>query len=146
MSWKSLVLLVTVLTSPSIASRVRLNSTTVPLHYDIELTIEENSFTVQESVLITVLEDTQEIEINANGFNSTTWLTSSRLTSADGREVLPYESEEIEEGFLLLRFEDVIIGGFNYTLSFTDVEGSFGAGLVEVPLTIPNDPDESSGL
>lgn len=146
MSWKSLVLLVTLFTTPSIASRVRLNSTTVPHHYDVELTIEENSFTVQESILITVLEDTQEIEINANGFNSTPWLTSCRLASTDGWEVLPYESEEIEEGFLLLRFEDVIPGGFNYTLSFTDVEGSFGAGLVEVPLTIPNDPDDSSGL
>lgn len=121
---------------------VRLNSTTVPLHYEVHLTIsvEDKLFSVEEFISLTVLEDTKVIAINSNGLtSSSSWLTSTRLIGDNGIEYRPINVEEDPgNDLLVLRFGEVISGEANYTLHFTDVQGSFGNGLSEVPLS-PND-------
>lgn len=148
MADKSLVLFVVLLatTFGQDVPVLRLNNNTVPLHYEVALTIDVDtkSFLVQESILITVLEDTSDIKINVNGLvSSTSWLASTRLISDDGVEFRPIDAiEDIDNQILALSFADLVTGNANYTLQFTDVQGSFGNGLLEVPLST----DDSSEL
>lgn len=145
MSFKQLVLILAIFATASCERRLQLNSTIVPVHYDVELTIDVSTqrYFVQESILISVLEDTDVIEINQNGLTTNSWLTSARLVSEDGEE-FPY-IDVTEDSFresISLIFTDTIPGDANYTLYFTDIEGSFDGGLVQVPLSTDGDSSD----
>lgn len=145
MSFKQLVLIFAIFATASCTRRLQLNSTIVPVHYDVELTIDVSTqrYFVQESILISVLEDTDVIEINQNGLTTNSWLTSARLVSEDGEE-FPYidvNEDSFRESISLIFF-DTIPGDANYTLYFTDIEGSFDGGLVQVPLSTDNDSSD----
>lgn len=117
---------------------VRLDNTLItPLHYDVELTIDVDSktFAVEETVLITVLQDTQKLLINSNRLQ-TSWL-KKLVAVSDSREFVPYHSYGVYDAVSEIYysfFNEVIPGNENYTMHFSEVEGHFGLGLIEVPL------------
>lgn len=142
MAFKSVLLFVGLLATVLAQSQIRLGNGTIPLHYDVELTIDVSAkrFSVLTSISISVLEETTEITVNTNSLVPTTsWLASSRLISENG-QVIQITSEIEENDRLRMGFLNVIPDG-NYVLEF-EVEGFFGEGLVEVPLSL----DDTSEL
>lgn len=141
-----LFLLVACLTTSAVVdSRLQLTTNlTIPLHYDVELTIDvaSRSFTAEESILITVPKDTNEIEIHSNELE-VSW-QSTRLVSEDGKEYKATEWADIPSiSIIFLLFDETIPGGENYTLYITGIKGIFGAGLVEVS---PDNVGDSSKM
>lgn len=133
-SWLPRVLVLLAVATGVLGSvELRLNSSiSLPIHYDVQLTIDvvRRSFSAEQSILITVLEDTQVIEINANELD-VPWM-NSRLTSAAGRIFQPISWDVDEEtNIVSLQFTEVIPGEPNYTLQMNGVRGIFGTGLVE---------------
>lgn len=118
---------------------VRLDPTLItPHHYDVELTIDVDtkSFFVEETVLITVLQDTQELQINSDRLDGA-WLKTRLVAVIGSKEFLPnfaYTRYDNSGEILFLMFDEVIPGNANYTMHFTEVKGQFGLGLIEVPL------------
>lgn len=142
MAFKSVLLFVGLFVTVLAQSHVRLSDETIPLHYDVELTIEVSAkrFSVLTSISISVIKETTEIKVNTNSLiPSTSWLASSRLISENG-QVIQITSSIEDNDRLRLGFQNVIPSG-NYVLGF-DVKGSFGEGLVEVPLSL----DDTSEL
>lgn len=128
--------------------RLRLNSSiSLPLHYNVELTIDIDgkSYSVDESILITILEDTQVIEINSFDLE-VDWVANSKVISAEegGQEFYPVAwTEEKDRNCITLEFGEVIPGGANYTLYIAVAKGAFGGGLLEVPLSASNTDDSN---
>lgn len=142
MAFKSVLLFVGLFVTVLAQSHVRLGNETIPLHYDVELTIDVSAkqFSVLTSISISVMEETTEITVNTNSLvPTTTWLASSHLISENG-QVIQITSSIEDNDRLRLGFQNVIPSG-NYVLGF-DVKGSFGEGLVEVPLSL----DDTSEL
>lgn len=116
--------------------RLRLNrSISEPLHYDVELNIdvEFQSFSVRETILISILSDTEVIEINSVGLQ-VDWLNSVRVVSQEGDEYYPTEWIEApgRDTIISLRFEQTFRADTNFTLFLEEVRGTFGRGLFEV--------------
>lgn len=115
---------------------VRLDaSLSVPHHYDVALTIDKNSFSVDLIVELTVLSDTKELQLNANGVNSD-W-TQGRLVALEGgKEYHPnfaYTVSDNQNEILFVIFSETIPGPAKYNLYFTEIVGDFGSGLIEEP-------------
>lgn len=135
MSFKSL-LCFGALISVALAQNRLDASNALPLHYTIETTVDvlSRKFSSEGSIVIHLLKDTSAISFFANGLVSS-WLPSS-LENEDG---------ETFEAILFVRgggsdhrtlvFKEEFKGGFNYTLHFPTVEGTFGNGLVQVLAT-----------
>lgn len=131
MAYKSLVCLVA-LFSVCAAQFVRLDpSRAVPLHYNIETTIDINKreFISDGTILINLLQDANEIRF-FTGVLQTEWF-ASRLEPEDGRMIRPTGTTiQTGGGYTSLIFEEEFKGGLNYTLHFYQMKGSFGRGLV----------------
>lgn len=113
------------------------NHITIPLHYDVELTLDVTAkkFFVEESIQITVREDTTEIRLNSKDLEGA-WM-KSRLVTSDGKVIVPTEAvteSTTSSDLLFLRFEEPILGDSKYTLHLTEIEGTFGKGIIEVPV------------
>lgn len=146
METKVVLVLLCVFFAASLAEdRLRLNSSiALPLHYNVELTIDidSKSFSVDESILITILEDTQVIEINSFDLQ-VDWVANSKVISEDGEEFHPVSwTEETERNCISLVFPEVIQGKANYTLYVAKAEGAFGGGLLEVPVSADDDSSD----
>lgn len=119
----------------TVNNRIRLNNT-VPRHYNVELTLNEQtkSFAIGESIEVTILQDTNTIEINSHNIRGD-WL-NTRLVAENGSEFKPNfvveMYDEVSE-VMHIYFEEAVIAG-NYTLHLTGIIGVFGSGIVEVPL------------
>lgn len=136
------VLLVLLVLLPSVIYAqiaVRLDNTlVVPHHYNVDLTIGLSTYTVEETVLITLLQDSQEITFNFRGQNGGWFQT--RLLTADGQPLNPpltIPRFTLRDNTVTLTFSDVIPRG-TYTLHFAAFQGQFGTGLIQVPLPDPN--------
>lgn len=133
MSYKSLVCLVTLL-SLCVGQVVRLDpSELIPLHYNIETTIDlnVNKFISHGSILIHLLKDVNEIKFFASGLR-VAWF-SSVLEDEDGETFRPIGNTiGIDGSYTGLVFDEQFEGGSNYTLHFLNVEGDYGRGFVEV--------------
>lgn len=120
----------------------RLSNATIPHHYAVNLTIdvETKRFYAEEFIHLSIHEDVTELQINSNGLQGD-WL-ESRLINEDGKEITASEaSMEYDEysEVLYLRFPEVIPSDSNYTLHLMGIEGYFGMGLIEYPLSLGNE-------
>lgn len=119
-------------------NNVRLfNNISVPLHYNVELTIDVDAkkFFISESIAIFVVQDTNEIQINSNRLHHPS--LEVRVVGEDERVFVPEEVVNEYDQYseiMNLRFNEDIPGGFNYTLHLAEIEDDFGRGLIEVPL------------
>lgn len=119
------------------SQRVRLlNTKILPLHYDIELSVTDvnkKQFTSAGTILFSVLEDTNQVEIFQNGLLNY-WLGTS-VSQEDGTEYEPFKYTETLQGFALhytvFHFENNLLANTNYTIRFAGIRGSFGGSLVE---------------
>lgn len=144
MSWRLLLVIGALLLVPSSWAqdyhRLK-NSVVVPLHYDLQLSvidISNKKFTADGSILFSVLEDTNKLELFKAGL-LTTWMTS-RLVMEDGPTVNPEGTiDRLDSDYFALEFKDNLLAGLNYTIHFSGVSGSFGGSIVEVPSWIADD-------
>lgn len=137
------ILVLLVLSRSSSVLGTRLDKLAVPSHYDVQLTIdvETKTFFVDETIEFTLLEDSNEISLNVYNLEGGGWLSNTILRPIDQDvEYQPLVSETHISGVqqsVVLTFALILPGNTNYTLQLTNVRGSFGSGLVEVPLTNP---------
>lgn len=131
-----LFLIFAALLSVAAGQLIRVNSSiALPLHYDVELTVDSNAktFTSTVAILIAVLEDTNHFELFQSGLIHG-WLSGTRAISEDGEESIPNAvSFIVGTDHFSVHFDTVFQAGHNYTLQFTDVRGAFGGGLVVEP-------------
>lgn len=111
-------------------------SLALPLHYNIETTIDviSRSFSSDGSIVIRLLQDTNKISFFANGL-SNSWFPCT-IENEDGEK---YEASSftiaVGSDHRTLEFKEELKAGFNYTLHFSNVRGQFGNGLVQVSST-----------
>lgn len=132
----SAILLLVLLGSSS--ARELKDSEVYPYHYDVQLTIDVHNdlLSVEESIKLLIVEDTYELLIKNNHLNGS-WLRSRLVNLETGLEYQPVEAiatvDEYTED-LNLQFEDLIPGGFNYTLRLTEISGSVHEAFNETHL------------
>lgn len=113
------------------------NNITVPLHYNVELTvdIEGRKFFGKESIQISVLEDTEFIQLNSFG-QTVHWDKTRIVREEDGVEQkMTGFMVDIEWQRYSLLFEIPLKGGSTYVLYIDYFEAAFGHGLLDMPIT-----------
>lgn len=137
MKWWASFLTVAVValwTCVSAQDYLQLKNNSLPLLYDVTLTLNvaEKSFSSDVAIQITVLEDTQVLEINSRSELEVDWLKGYRVISESGKEFVPVQFEyEEDRETVVLEFEEVLLGEANYTVYIKNVRGSFGRGFIE---------------
>lgn len=146
MSWTK-VLTVCVLFGAVLGDpRFRLLPLSVPLHYDVELTIDVDakSFVLREWIKFHHLQDFHRFDFNWMG-PEVDWLNSSYVVSDTGKVFRPNRWLFTDErNAISLRFEETLPGNANYTVFMENVTGLFGSGLLEIPMSSPGDDESSS--
>lgn len=112
---------------------VRLDSTVVPFHYDVELrvNVQTKRFTGEESIDLLLIEDSTEIRINNNRLDYGALRLENKET---GKVFVPHQSYSMFDDYsevLYIQFAEVVPGATNYTLHISEIGGRFGAGLEE---------------
>lgn len=135
----ALVFLFALSSSVGAQNKIRLDSDqTRPFHYSVELKINVDTkrFYVEESIDLSIAEDTEELQINVNKLDGS-WLKTRLVNQATQEEHVPllgYTMADDVSEILYLMFDQVIPGSANYTLHFTGIVGEFGVGFREFAL------------
>ena len=143
MSLKKVVILVALCAVAVADFNIKIgDSILAPRHYEVDLTLDpaRKTFTVDTVITLEILQETRNIEFFRKGTEGP--YLNSVIVNESGEEFKAKSYQMVVGGHHIeLMFDADLVPGV-YKLHLLDAKGSFGDGLVEVPM--PSDSGDST--